>query len=540
MFDGCDGDGSFARRRPLSVHLPATTSIRMPHKNRELAKLLSGLDLGASVAEEDTILEEARIETSAFTDVISDRVDLIPGTKGSGKSALFRIFVDFLPDALLSTRKVVVAHGVHAPGDPVFHAFVRQFEKLSEEEFVSFWCIYLVSLAHEQFIKNSRYREYLSKSRAQINKFVEECDRAGIPNIEAKQSLKDILGWALRVLNTWRPRLTWSPSDTGGEFGFDLFGRSPDVKTETARGKPENALPQYVNGIKERLDDVLTASHLSLWLMVDRLDEIFPRRSDVERRALRSLLRAMRYFASSRIRVKIFLRDDMLEHVVEGGEGFTALTHVTARQADTLRWTDEQILSMIVKRFVANEGVVSYLKINRKKIDADATYRTQCFSLIFPQTVFKGTRQSSTIRWICNRCADGRGVVTPRDVLDLLIRAKQKQHDLCSANPDGKSDWIIGELAIQYGLEELSKRKRETYLQAEFPHLWRDIEKFSGGKTEYNEIALRNLLGANWKGITNNLVSIGFLSKKGEKNNEPVYAIPFLYRHGMNLTQGSA
>jgi hypothetical protein len=199
MFDGCDGDGSFARRRPLSVHLPATTSIRMPHKNRELAKLLSGLDLGASVAEEDTILEEARIETSAFTDVISDRVDLIPGTKGSGKSALFRIFVDFLPDALLSTRKVVVAHGVHAPGDPVFHAFVRQFEKLSEEEFVSFWCIYLVSLAHEQFIKNSRYWEYLSKSRAQINKFVEECDRAGIPNIEAKQSLKDILGWALRV-----------------------------------------------------------------------------------------------------------------------------------------------------------------------------------------------------------------------------------------------------------------------------------------------------------------------------------------------------
>ena len=61
---------------------------------------------------------------------------------------------------------------------------------------------------------------------------------------------------------------------------------------------------------------MLDASQLSLWLMVDRLDEVFPRRSDVERTALRGLLRAMRYFASASIRVKVFLRDDMLEQVV--------------------------------------------------------------------------------------------------------------------------------------------------------------------------------------------------------------------------------
>ena len=53
--------------------------------------------------------------------------------------------------------------------------------------------------------------------------------------------------------------------------------------------------------------------------------------------------------------------------------------------------------------------------------------------------------------------------VTPRDVLDLLIRAKQKQYDECAANPDGDSDWIIGSAALQYGFVELSKRKRATY-----------------------------------------------------------------------------
>src|ERR1035438_3353644 len=106
----------------------------MTHQNKALSILLQRLDLGYSIAEEDTLLEAARIETSAFTDLLNDRVDLIPGTKGSGKSALFRIFVDFLPDILLRDRKVVVAHGVQAPGDPVFHAFTEQFAKLSDRE----------------------------------------------------------------------------------------------------------------------------------------------------------------------------------------------------------------------------------------------------------------------------------------------------------------------------------------------------------------------------------------------------------------------
>ncbi|MGB6687255.1 MAG: hypothetical protein WBE76_05380 [Terracidiphilus sp.] len=229
----------------------------------------------------------------------------------------------------------------------------------------------------------------------------------------------------------------------------------------------------------------------------------------------------------------------MLEQVVRNDEGFTALTHVTARQADTLRWTDDQILAMVVKRFFANERFALYLEINRDALDASAVYRKLAFDKIFPPAVFRGQKQSPTIRWICNRCADGRGVVTPRDVLDLLIRAKQKQQDLCAVEPDGQSDYVIGAAAIQYGFEELSKRKKETYLEAEFPHFWGDIAKFSGGKTVYDAAALQTLLGKNWRSITDNLLAIGFVSS-GKRSGEEVYTIPFLYRHGMNLTQGQA
>src|SRR5438093_13298617 len=111
----------------------------MMHDHAKAADLLQALNLGESIAEVDTLLETVRVETSAFSDLLRDKVDLIPGTKGSGKSALFRIFADFLPEHLLSSRKVVIAHGVQKHGDDVFHAYKTQFDQLSEDDFVGFW-----------------------------------------------------------------------------------------------------------------------------------------------------------------------------------------------------------------------------------------------------------------------------------------------------------------------------------------------------------------------------------------------------------------
>ncbi len=125
----------------------------MVHDKRNLAAILRNVDLGSGVAETDQLLEAARVDTSVANDLFNDRVDLIPGTKGSGKSALYRIVVEFLRDVLFRQKKVVLAHGVQAHGDSVFQVFNKQFGRLSEDDFVNFWCIYFVSLAHEHFIK---------------------------------------------------------------------------------------------------------------------------------------------------------------------------------------------------------------------------------------------------------------------------------------------------------------------------------------------------------------------------------------------------
>jgi hypothetical protein len=327
----------------------------MGYPNKLLSNLLKNLDLRVSVAELDTLLETARIETSAFSDLLNDRVDLVPGTKGSGKSALFRIFVDFMPEALLRQRKVVVAHGVQSPGDSVFHAFTHRFSKLTEEEFVSFWCIYLVSLAHEQFIKSARYRKFLAPVNSETRAFLRACENARIPDIAAKKSLKDVLEWSLHVLASWRPKLTMKPRD-GPDLESDLFGQRTESPTQDSKQigeSQDHSLPQYVNEVKQTLEAVLVASKLSLWLMVDRIDEIFPRRSGVERTALRGILRAMRYFATPNIRVKVFLRDDMLEQVVRTKEGFTAITRLTVRPA----WGKPILSNKVFQQIVSTYGL---------------------------------------------------------------------------------------------------------------------------------------------------------------------------------------
>jgi hypothetical protein len=52
------------------------------------------------------------------------------------------------------------------------------------------------------------------------------------------------------------------------------------------------------------------------------------------------------------------------------------------------------------------------------------------------------------------------------------------------------------------------------------------MEKFIGGKTDYSKDALKDLLGQRWKEITDDLLSIGFLSE-GAKKNQPLFSFLF-------------
>lgn len=501
-------------------------------KKAEAANLLTKLDFGSGVAETDNLLEAARVETSVFDDLLADRVDLIPGTKGSGKTALYRIFVDFLPTILLESRRVIVAHGVQQREDSVFLAYKDQFDQLSEADFVDFWCVYLVSLAHERFVRSPKYAALLRGCGQELDDFKRKYRDANIPEFEKSKSLREIIGWALTVVKSIKPKVSWTPPEGGGQFEL-TFDVTPSEVPEGRRRSP--VLPRRIESLIASLEQLLAKAGLSLWLMIDRLDELFARRSPTERKALRGLLQTLRLFRSDQIRVKVFLRDDIFEQIV-ADDGFTALSHVTARKADVLRWSETQILTMIVRRIFANPVFRTKFKVRDHLLESSGEYQKQLFYKVFAETVYRPPQQSETLRWIYNHTKDGRGVVTPRDVIILLTRALQQQRDAFRLDPEGETDRLVLGPAIVYGLEELSKEKRTVYLEAEFPHKWPEIRKLVRGGTEYSERALKRLFGRRHERVVEDLLSLGVLEPATRKGDR-TFKIPFLYRRGLECTQ---
>ena len=140
---------------------------------------------------------------------------------------------------LLSDRKVVIAHGVQKRQDSVFLEYGKQFEKLSEGDFTDFWCVYLISLAYEQFIRSDRHKSLLTDCASEIADFRLQYNNARIPEFKKKLTLKEIIAWALEAVNRIKPRVSWTPPGDAGQFDFTLDIAPP---ASTATGKSSGAI----------------------------------------------------------------------------------------------------------------------------------------------------------------------------------------------------------------------------------------------------------------------------------------------------------
>src|SRR5262249_24913604 len=140
---------------------------------------------------------------------------------------------------------------------------------------------------------------------------------AGLPDFDHPKTLHQILAWALNVLARLRPKAVWKPPGDLGQFEFSLVGGAPVRQSAlSALTNDDPRMPAYIDNMALQLEKLLVKCDLNLWLMVDRLDELFARRSETETHALRGLLQTLRLFRSERIRVKVFLRDDILNQIV--------------------------------------------------------------------------------------------------------------------------------------------------------------------------------------------------------------------------------
>jgi hypothetical protein len=496
--------------------------------------LLNSFNIGSSIAENDPLLETAKIETQEFWDLYNDTIDLVRGVKGSGKTALFRVFY-FIRKMLLEKKRIYVIQGVEAMGDPVFKYYQKDFESFDELKFQNFWRIYFINLIINNYLRNPDQFEGLKSQNELLRDFYQECTRVGIPTIERKKTIRDVVEAIItfiKYIKSVEPKVAVKADSLSGQL---TFMSSLEVKTDM-RFEKEDRTPIFVNNLRDILTRVLENCDLRIWIMLDRLDEVFLRRTPTEVYGLRALLKSAYSFSNPRLRVKVFLRDDIIEAIISDKNGFTGLTHVGSRSSGSINWSKDQILHLIVKRIFSSHHIAQYFQVDASALDRDKSYREVMFYKLFPIQIKKGKRQPLCLDWMYKRCQDSKGIVTPRDVIDLIDFAKQFQYKIFKSNPQPQ-DIFISHTPLIGGLEQLSLKKKDTYLRAEFPHFWNEILKFQNGRTEHNKSSLKRLFGKDWKSKVDDLQNIGFIRFIPSSDT---YKIPIIWRHGLNIKQGKA
>lgn len=486
----------------------------------EALEVLRKLDLGNSVAEFDSALQRYFVETETFRLMVTDQADIIAGDKGTGKTALFRILHEryaSIPD--LDGVEVLPAFNIQ--GNPVFQTLTAG-EVYSEDQYSTLWKAYILSLAGNYIL--TVFEDAWTDSMYDLDELLRD---TGLRS--ADDSPSTVFS---AIVNLFRRLMNPSAAEARIEVtkeGLPVI--VPRVEFEAPNHKGSRPVIVEHHEALGLLNDVLDEIDISLWLVLDRLDEAFAGMPAAEVPALRALLRTyLDVVPFDRVKLKLFLRKDLFRRII--GTGFVNLTHVNARKVEIV-WEEEDLAHLLYRRIAENEEFVETVGCSREDQNC-------LFDSLLPDQVDSGKRKPKTWNWMMSRIRDGNYVQPPRNLIDLVkftqdasIRREEREgRDFERGEP------LFHQDSFKTGLSQLSKRRVEDTLLAEAGEQAPLIERFRNDKAEHNHQSLAETLkldGDELAQAIEFLAEIGFLEPVGEN-----WKVPMLYRDGLGITQGKA
>jgi len=480
-------------------------------------ELLKGLDLGKSVAEFDEDLEQYFVETNTFRELIQDRVDIIAGDKGTGKTAIYRFIQKKYAD-YPELEGVNMLAAFNPSGNPIFSS-LKDTEPCDEADYILLWKSYILAIVGNWILE-------VGPDKLKDSTLDKMLTGLGLRS----KSYEPRPVWE-RILSKLPNFFQWKSAEvklTASESGMPIvvprveFGKSDSPPPVDERVSVEDSF--------KVLDSTLAETGAVVWVNFDRLDEAFQGRPEIEVPALRALLRTyLDLYEFKEIRLKLFLRKDLFRRITTGG--FVNLTHINAKKLEIV-WDEEDLLNLFCRRVRKNGPFVDSLGLK----DANDA---QIFDRIFPDQVDFGLRKPKTWVWMMRRIRDGNDIKPPRNLIDLIKFSQQAQLRKEDRETRELTDEAIIEAdALRRGLSQLSENRVNDTLLAEAGVFAPLIERFRDGKAEHNLESLGGALGiapAEAKVAAKPLVELGFLEEvKG------TYKIPALYREGLSVTQGKA
>ena len=289
----------------------------------------------------------------------------------------------------------------------------------------------------------------------------------------------------------------------------------------------------------ELVQSVLDSYSNSIWIALDRLDVAFSDNEDLEESALRALFRVYLELPDL-VKLKIFLRTDIWQRITTAG--FREASHITKHL--TIDWDHNSLMNMVIRRALHNRSIRDAYGAGVDLAQQPIATQETFFYRMFPQQVDGGPSKPKTFSWMLSRTQDSSGKTAPRELIHLLnsLRDVQVRRLELSTEPLPDGENLFARPALKAAMPEVSKVRLEQTLYAEHPNLREYIEQLRGEKTKHNCETLSKIWrvdSASALERASKLAKVGLFVQEGSKE-APEFWVPFLYRDGLDLVQGTA
>jgi len=468
----------------------------------ETRKILHELRFEAATAQQLAAEKIPKIfqRTDDFPEFLSNNNLLIRGAKGTGKSLLFRLFVEQAEEArelaryhvYLTNVDFIAGHGQPRLSGPVIGGsdLASYEQQVGDNSWKYFWLNYaLLQLCHAQ--PELRSLPVLDKELVKLS----------IPD---------------------------SPSHT------------PIVSWLVQRTQSPQALSKAGDELRA-IDRWLQERDRHVWLLYDELDAGFgSTKIDYERRkkALEALLEwwlesgtSLKYIVP-----KIFLREDIWNQL-----NFTNKGHYSGRSIQ-LRWEEADLWRLVLRQALNSSDSLSQalnqeLGVNVELLDKIGLEQLRkSLYYLWGERMGRG-KAAYTYNWVRKRTADSQENRFPRSLILLLEEAIKIEKDYSTEYYER----ILRPRALIDAFPEVSKQ-RVAEVRNEYPELVELLDKLQEQRSPIDETQLERIWNMEDSNLTpqiRSMIDAGIFKERSRPKDPPprVYNVAELYLYGLNMVR---
>ncbi|MGB7600969.1 MAG: hypothetical protein WBM24_11735 [Candidatus Sulfotelmatobacter sp.] len=406
-----------------------------PHNVRNLY-------FGQAVAEHDEGLNNYFLRTSAYWAMVQDDTDIILGAKGTGKSAIAR-YLSTDHANLDGADDLIIIPAFNLQGSALFKRLSDAADaEYDETAYRELFLAYLIGLIGNHLIRDQRDNPTVASLNSVLT-------QAGLA--VAEPTTQKV--WR-RVLARLRPKLST-------KLAFDAVGHpvvsgSVEVTSTTDEAEVAETAPSIsldaLESILEQVYGCLDTLDMRCWIVFDRLDEAFPDDRDLERVALRGLLRAHLDACSygNRLRAKLFLRLDLFDRIIRSD--FVNADHL---RVSRISWDSDSIFHLVALRLIDPVKGPAHDRLEQE-ISTPKGRMALCRSIL-PRKV----DNQDALVWLLIVTTDASREYNPRNVLTLLRFARHSAMQIANRDTGLSSQLLTGrrsDLWIRTAIESQARR----------------------------------------------------------------------------------